>query len=53
MFIFLLQELMNEQSMDQQRPSGETETANKPSQINHVISYHRTMHINLTNEIMK
>jgi len=53
MLLFLLQELMNEQSMDQQRPLGETDTAVKPSQVNHVISYHRIVHIKLKLNYLK
>jgi len=45
--MLLLQELMNQQSTDQQRPLGETDTAVKPSQVNHVISYHRIVYIKL------
>jgi len=44
MLMFLLQELMNEQSMDQQVPLGETDTAVKPSQVNHVKTYHHIVH---------
>jgi len=45
--MLLLQELMNEQSMVQQRPLGETDTTVKPWLVNHVISYHRIVHIKL------
>jgi len=35
--MFLLQELMNEQETEQQRPLGQTDATVKPSQENNVI----------------
>jgi hypothetical protein len=37
--LILLQELMNEQSMDQQPSPGETNIVVKPSQVNNVMYY--------------